>query len=474
MDKPKTIPFGSPPLVKPKTVPFKPLPVDPYAQMKQATQQQDSQSKIGGFFKGVGDLAVGAYKGAAHTVSSLESGSQKVLDAITKPVSEAVTGKPYQASPTLNETFEGTTKITPTNTAQKIGFGAEQVGEYFIPIGAEEKLAASAGKLVKEAPKIVQGAVELGTKAVASGGIMSGITAAQGGSAQDIKNQGIIGAAIPIVAKPLEAVGKALAEAFIPTSAKEAQLLQAYKAKVPFWERVTNAITGTEGKVKVPVTAGSTAFDKGIMGTESMIGVQAKRASKGLWNDLIDPALKADKKAVNIPAFFKAAKQDIIDSNPEFSRRADLLNALKAMKEDYKGVKDISLSQLQKLKEGWAKFVPEKAYRNKPIAGAFNDLKDLLSDKARNTIYTRLGPDIKQAYFDYGNLKGLEELGQKAMTGGRLRGGAGNFISAIKDMALVPISTVAGQTLYKIGNKIEVYGKPGIKSVEEWWNSLNQ
>jgi len=155
--------------------PFKPAP---------QVQQQPSNTNPEKSGNVVKDFAHGAYKGAASTISNIESGGQKVLDAITKPVSEAITGKPYQATPTLNQTFEGTDKIVPTNTAQNVGFGLEQLAEYAIPGTAGLKV----GKGASLATKMAVGAVEAG-----------GITAAQGGSGTDTGVASVIGAISPIL-----------------------------------------------------------------------------------------------------------------------------------------------------------------------------------------------------------------------------------------------------------------------------------
>jgi hypothetical protein len=120
---------------------------------------------------------------------------------------------------------------------------------------------------------------------------------------------------------------------------------------------------------------------------------------------------------------------------------------------------------LQQFKEGWAKFLPEKVYKGKSISGAFNEVKNIASSTARNIIYNKMGPDIQKAYFDYGNLKGLAEAGQKAMTGAKLKGGAGTFLSAVKDMLVYPVATYGGRVLYRTGQGLEFFGKPGAKTV---------
>ena len=280
-----------------------------------------------------------------------------------------------------------------------------------------------------------------------------------------------IGTAIPLapyVIRTLGSVGKKVGEkvvgAVIPKSTKEAQILTTYKANKPFLERVTDVL---KGESLPPQTASKTTVEKGLMGTKSMIGVQATRASNKLWKDVINPSLKASPERVDLPKFFDTIRTRIITDNPDLGRQRVLLEALDAVKDDYKGISTIDMSQLQKFKEGWAKFVPEKAYRGKPIAGAYNDVRNQLADEARQTIYTTLGDDIKQAYFDYGNLKDLQEMGITSMTGQKLKGGAGSFMYELFSQSVTPIGTIAGRAIYKLANGMEIVGKAGARTLEE-------
>lgn len=271
-------------------------------------------------------------------------------------------------------------------------------------------------------------------------------------------------------AKVAGAGAKALYKAAIPTSAEEAGLLQTYKAANSLVDRVAAAIKGTS---KAPITSAETAFNQGLKGTESMLGVQAKRASNKIWSSLIAPQLKASTAKVNMGDFFDEAAAKIKAENPELGRQGQLLEALDSFKDDYKDTSEATLGELQKFKEGWAKFIPEKVYRGKPVAGAANDVKDTLAGIARNKIYSALGDDVKQAYFDYGNLQGIKELGQKAMQGVKLRGGAGNFISGIKDMLLTPVATIGGKAVYRTAQGVEFLGAPGAKVISDILNEKN-
>ena len=441
----------------------------------------DNIGLLGGVAKDVGNVALGAGKevaaapfqvaGAIGTAGTalaklVGMGLQKIpIKGVQEASNRIVAGKNF---PEITKTPQ---VLQPQGTAQKVGAIGADIGEMFLPTGIETSVTKAVGaipELAKNAPliaKITQAVINEGLKGLGSAaeyGLKTyGMT---GGNAKEAGQVALTTGLLSPVANIIKAGGKVLSESVIPVNAKEAQLLQSYKANTPFWERV---MTGLSGKDAGPITAGKTAFDKGIMGTESMIGVQAKKGANNLWENIIQPALKNSKSTVDMNGFWNEATQKIIAENPELSRQKSLLEALNALKEDYKGVKNITPEQLQQFKEGWATFVPEKAYKGKPIAGAFNDVKNIVSGVARNTIYNIVGPEAKQAYFDYGNLKGLQELGQKAMTGAGMKGGAGSWINTVKEMAVVPIGTVGGQTIYKVGQGIELFGKQGAKTVAD-------
>jgi hypothetical protein len=352
-------------------------------------------------------------------------------------------------------------------TTEQVGGLVLNVAELATPVGAETTAAKLSGLISSKIPaaakfaptisKVVANAIadafKFGSQEYASKGDEANVSGAA-------TIGGITGAVAPVVGEVMKAVGPKIAEKVIPMSAREAKMVQGYKANYPFWDRVL-------GKTGAPRTAGATAFDKGLMGSESQIGIKAKRASKNVWENVVDPALKRTSENVNLKSFFDEARQSIIKNNPELSRQGDLLEALSSIEESYAGKTNIDYSELQALKEGWAKYVPEKAYRGKPITGAYNDVRDTLSDMARSKIYDTLGDEVKQAYFDYGNLKGLEELGQKAMTGGKLKGGFGGFWSAVKDMAVIPTGTVGGRIIYKAGEGAEFIGRAGAKVLKD-------
>ncbi len=348
------------------------------------------------------------------------------------------------------------TNALPAAGAIAGGIGGGVLGAVGGPVGAYagavggSALGGAAGEATKEG---IQG--KLSAPNIAKAGVGYGAMEA------------IAGPVASLAGKVIEATGAGIAKMFIPKSEAEAGIIQAYKAGTSFLDRVGAVLK--IGSTKAPTTAASSAFDKGLIGTESMLGVQAKRAQTTLWDKLISPALKQSTEKINIPTFLKEAQDKIVAETNDPTRQKVLLNALKAIREDFKGVGSISLEQLQKYKEGWAEFVPEKAYKGQPIAGAVNDVRNTLAGMSREKIYNALGDNVKQGYLDYSNLFGITKLGQKAMTGvtSIIKGGTGTSIKNILEMVTIPVGTIGGQSIYKVGQGLEFLGKPGARTLRD-------
>lgn len=109
-----------------------------------AAIRQQYEPKSGSFLasagSAVGNALVGAAKGAGSTafgLGSLVNSASKGLQSPLYPqtgVGDMIQPGSFDSKPP---------ELTPQGTAQKVGYGAEQIGEYFIPGGA----ASKAGKL---------------------------------------------------------------------------------------------------------------------------------------------------------------------------------------------------------------------------------------------------------------------------------------------------------------------------------------
>jgi hypothetical protein len=157
---------------------------------------QGTESTMTAGVKGAKDLLTGAAEGAANTVGNAVSGTARLLNKIPG-VGE------YLAPKQGIEALEAKTKerSTPENTTQAIGRTGEQIGEWLIPSGAEEKVASllpKMGKAIPIAARIGTSALESGLRNASQGGSFG--TGAEAGVGGELLNQGLQKAA-PIVAE---------------------------------------------------------------------------------------------------------------------------------------------------------------------------------------------------------------------------------------------------------------------------------
>jgi len=382
---------------------------------------------------------IAAGNGADNLQSAIGAGKQAISDFASAGAQNAgpIGQGMLDAAPGLKPAFEGLKTATqPTNLAQ--AQGAAQTGMAEVALGgpggvglAKEAMGAAPG-LAREAGIAVPGTLL--------------------GNIADKVGEGIQG------------VGKSLYKFFLPQSEKESALLRMYKANTPLPERIATALKGEESGA--PKTMADSLFDKTKGGgTEGALGVKATRGKDAVWKEVLQPAFKeADKThKVSMTSFFDELQHDITVDNPEPSRRNDLLNGLEALKEDYKGTDLVSPSKLQDFKEAWAQHLPNKAFKGQEVGPAFNEVKNLAADKARTGLYDLLGPDAKEAFFDYGNLKSFEKLADQETSG---KNNKSLFsLETLKNKALVPIATVAGRTVYRVGQGIELVGEAGARTL---------
>ena len=391
-----------------------------------------------GIGRALGNFAGGALYGFSSSGRTIQNVLSKGVDKMfgTKGFGQAT-----------KHGFEQSTGADLDTTSAKVGNVVGEVAPFFI--GGGSGAATKVPFLLRTGANIAK---DTAIATAQTGDIKEGVKTAA--LSQGI---GLLGKALKPVAS------KAYKSLAIPLSKNEARLVQAYKASTPLIDRMKAAAGLTASKA--PRIAQDTAFEQGLMGTEGMIGVQAKRATKTIWNKMVAPALKQGDD-VQLASLFDDAKTAIVKANPELNQQKALLKALASVMDDYKGIDKTSLAKLQDLKVGWAKPVPQKAWRGEDITGAVNNVRKTLADIARQKILTNVkDPTIRQAYIDYGNLTNLAEWGQKAMTGGKFKGGAGSWISAAKDAVVTRVATIGGQVLYKTGQGIEFLAPAGAKTL---------
>jgi hypothetical protein len=144
-----------------------------------------------------GNVAVGAGKGLLHTVSGTDEFARKHLPAV-------MTNSNMGLGPPAN--LEHVREMaTPEGTAQKIGYGGEQAGEFLLPGGAEKKGAARLAEIIPQLGRFARPAANIATSALSSGTI----NAAQGGSPV---TGALMGAGGQVIGQGLKAMAPAVAE----------------------------------------------------------------------------------------------------------------------------------------------------------------------------------------------------------------------------------------------------------------------
>ena len=148
-------------------------------------------SIAGGATDFLGGIAQGAKKGVASSMLGMASLPQQAGRALA----EKITGqKSPEQFKTVREIADKTGMLERKGTAEAIGFGAEQLGEFIVPSGAISKFGKGRGLLARMA-----------TEAATFGGI----TAVQTGEVgEEAKTSALIGAAIPAVGTGLKVAKK--------------------------------------------------------------------------------------------------------------------------------------------------------------------------------------------------------------------------------------------------------------------------
>lgn len=159
------------------------------------------------FMGAVKDVGVGALKGVGSTLAGASELGEKYL---LRPIDKAMGIKSPEQ--TGVESLGIRQAVQPVGTTQKIGFGAEQIGEFFIPGGAAGKIG-KATETATKGGKLLKGAVRLGATAGTEASIFGGQTALQTGEVgSEAKTAGLMGAAFPIAGRVLKPTAKLLGE----------------------------------------------------------------------------------------------------------------------------------------------------------------------------------------------------------------------------------------------------------------------
>lgn len=308
-----------------------------------ATPQPKAQSTgLAGFAEGVGQGLLSSFKGLSQVGIKLGnavlSGSLKIPDIYSE---EALQQNANQGG--FMGKLLAKENLTPQNTSQKIGFGAEKVAEFFIPAGKVQKTQNLLDTLITGSGFLKSSARVL-SKAGVEGVSSGGVNFLQTGG--DLKSSLKTGAFAGGVKGVLSGAGE-VANAFrlpeklystifkntyqdIGQELKTGALKDLQKTNPDAFKRLSDAgivKTGVGGVVTLDETVAKQALDKGLRGN---IVNMAKTTS----NNLLESEYKAQQIAKNfgstiklkdkekLASLFKEISEDYANVGGDFSAKA--------------------------------------------------------------------------------------------------------------------------------------------------------
>lgn len=164
------------------------------------------------------DIPTGVVKGAASTIKGAANLGGKIFSPIDRLIPGMDTTNAADKLQSVAEDKLGVEQgslLKPSNLGQKIGFGGEQIGEFFIPGGIASKVgkAVEGARILEKAPKVIQKAVPFLTKMGTEGLLSAGQTALQEGDVNGKSGTAFVaGAATPIISGAVSKVSKFLPE----------------------------------------------------------------------------------------------------------------------------------------------------------------------------------------------------------------------------------------------------------------------
>ncbi len=398
-----------------------------YEQPKQTAQPSTNTGSALGTAK---DLAVGAAKGFANT-------AQTVAKPITNVMNQVIPG---------SATGFSQEELTPTNTAQKIGHGVEQVAEFAAP--------GTAGLKVAKAPGLLNLAARAGTEALGAGAT----TLAQTGNVGDAVDAAKVGGAFPIAGKALGVV----------------------KNDKVAGKLINSLIKTKQGDLAFGKNPGKTVAELGITGNSleglvENIGTKKKEVGEQIGS-ILKSSTEQGKK-VNVSDAFKPLDEAITKAKKAELSNAPLITKLENLKTDLtKGKKldDLTPNEAFDLKKSVAELT--KFTGNPSDDKAANAaLMDIYSS-IRNKIDSAIGdPNLKVLNDHYGNLLTAEKAGAKrnaalegqniVSLGGKTLGTGAGLATLLSGGSATPV-ILAG--LAGIGGE-KVLSSPAVKSRLAKW-----
>jgi hypothetical protein len=401
---------------------------------------------------------------------------------VLQGIGQSLQNRSGQFKDIFSETASG--KISPLETGVRavgttIGAGTDVLGEIIAPIirpAIEKIVQTDAGKDMayalksgmdtynewknsspgaKRAAKDLESIVNIASVIPAT---MSGQLAGKGAikSAQLTgKALSPVGEGVAVAGRVVEKAGDVLhgaTPAFKPGIGQARQLVKE-GAKTTILQEAKDVLTGT---VKEGIqTVAKTARKYNLTGlNEFQLAKNAERVRSKLWDNTVLPAIKNIKDEVYIGDVFKkvATKFQQVSDPTELR---ELRDGLKAVFEDYQKYGRMTYEKADSLKSSLAKKVPQKVWNGKDVTGVTNQIRYEMSNELRDMIAKKLPKQVKEAYYDYGNLKTIIDRGASSLTKAYQEGGFGKVVGQVLKTVETPITTYGGKAIQKTGQLLQ-------------------
>lgn len=419
-------------------------------QQKRSSDVLSVLGNLGGkFLGGLTEVAKGAGKGALNTIKGLSNIGEQGLSYATG--GGKLQKKSFDEVQSLAENklnVDQGSLTTPTNTAQKVGFTGEQLGEFLIPGGAATKAgkALSGVKALEGAGKVAKvgrGIAKLAPEAIVGAGQQS----VQEGDTRDfVKNALLFG----VLSKGGELVGKAgkyaaeklpgkLVDSAIKPSLQETKKAILYGGKTLGQEIVDRGIAGSDKKLLKTATKGIEDNENKL---QSILANSKQTISRDEISRYLEPLVEKYSKTPGLEKRFDTLTR-IINELPENMPVAEgnvykrnLYNALT----DTAFKVDPSLSAEKEVMKAVAKGLKseiEKKTAQEAGEGVVKKINEELS------VHGRLQDRVldKLAKSERKNIIGLGDV---------ITGGAGAAVGGIPGLvASTAVNRLTGSTFFK-------------------------
>lgn len=399
----------------------------------------------------------------SQSATAIKERGQEVKEAFTKskegkisPIQGAgrIVGSTIAGAGDIlfNVIKEGVRAISP-QAVEGVKKGFEKVGETEIVQNISSIYNNWASKN-PEAAKDLNAVLNIASVLPAQRAAMLGGKATVKGTTKGIeKGLKSAGTGLKVLGTSGEKAGKTLVSAAFPPKEVAGRVLS-YKAKTPLSSRFKQAMEGVE---RAPITPADVVIKYNLpTASRSGIGIKAKRVADNLFENQVKPVLKGIKEKVSKKEVFDGI-QKTINKEVDISRRKALQTAFDALSYDYKKVSGWSVKTLDDIKSGLTRRLPSKVWKGQDIAGDMNNIRKMFSDEARKSIRKRLPQNVINIYDDYGALKEVSKMGEKALQTGLNQGMIGLAGEALR-ITTVPVAAALGTGISKAGTALRKLG----------------